>query len=113
MELLSRYSVVGVDALAEGARSGLAASLAAAKRVGQVSGRGSLAALSLSDRPIRDYRDLAHASRFDDLHRRLHLMLLARGLLVSTTLGFALSTAMDETHVDRAVQEVGEALREL
>jgi len=113
MQLLTRDAVERLDALGERLRSGLAESLAAAKRVGQVSGRGSLAALSLSDRPIRDYRDLAHASRFDDLHRRLHLMLLARGLLVSTTLGFALSTAMDETHVDRAVQEVGEALREL
>jgi hypothetical protein len=47
------------------------------------------------------------------LHAKLHLRLLSRGLLVSTTLGFALSTAMDEEHIDYAVSQVGEALWDL
>jgi glutamate-1-semialdehyde 2,1-aminomutase len=82
MRLLTPAALARLDALGDRLRRGLEGALAAAGRVGQVQGRGSLAALSLSDRPIRDYRDLVHASQFDQMHARLHLRLLSRGLLV-------------------------------
>jgi glutamate-1-semialdehyde 2,1-aminomutase len=113
MQLFTPAAVSRLDALGERLREGLTASLARTNRAGQVAGRGSLTALSLSDRPIRDYRGLVYASRFDDLHAKLHLRLLSRGVLVSSTLGFALSTAMDEAHIDHAVRQVDESLRDL
>jgi glutamate-1-semialdehyde 2,1-aminomutase len=70
MQLYTPAAVARLDELGDRLRRGLKTSLAAANRPGQVAGRGSLTALSLSDRPIRDYRSLRDASQFDALQPR-------------------------------------------
>jgi glutamate-1-semialdehyde 2,1-aminomutase len=110
MQMLPPQAFSRLAGLGERLREGLRRALADRGLAGQVTGDESFAMLSLSDRPIRTYRDLVYAAGFAEAQGRVHAVLMNRGILTSPSLAFTLSTPMDEALVDHVVAEVGAAL---
>ena len=110
LQMLPPQAFTRLAALGERLREGLRRTLADRGLAGQVTGDESFAMLSLSDRPIRTYRDLVYAAGFAEAQAKVHAVLMNRGILTSPSLVFTLSTPMDEALVDQVVTEVGAAL---
>jgi glutamate-1-semialdehyde 2,1-aminomutase len=113
MALMTPDEFARLDRLGERMRAGLAECLKLAGHDGQVKGQGSLCLLSLCDRPILGYRDLAYAARFAEAQAAVHRDLLNHGVFTSPPLLFTLSTAMGEAEVDVALEQVLAALKRL
>jgi glutamate-1-semialdehyde 2,1-aminomutase len=113
MELLTPDALDRLNGLGHRMREGLAECLSVAGRAGQVKGQGSLALLSLSDRPFENNRELAYAAAFAEQQAALQRTLLNSGVFIAPSLAFTLSTAMDERDIDFALEQVLAALRAL
>jgi glutamate-1-semialdehyde 2,1-aminomutase len=113
MELLTPTVFDRLDVLGQRLRTGLTSRLSSTHVPGHVSGEGSLARLTFGDRPVRNLRDLHYASKFSAWQSKMHRELLNRGVLVSPTLIFALSTPMSEAEIDFALDQVHEVLRSM
>jgi glutamate-1-semialdehyde 2,1-aminomutase len=110
MRLMTPAAFDRLDALGERMREGLRAALKDAGVAGHVAGVASFAILTLGDRPVGNYRDLAETARFAPARDALHRFLLNHGVLASPQIGFTLSTAMGEDEIDFAVEQVRGAL---
>jgi glutamate-1-semialdehyde 2,1-aminomutase len=113
LQRLPREEFTRLKSLGDRLRTGLAACLKDRGMAGQVTGDESFAMLSLSDRPIANYRDLVYAAKFAEAQAAVHRSLMNRGVLTSPALLFTLSTPMDENVVDFALEQVAAALGEL
>jgi glutamate-1-semialdehyde 2,1-aminomutase len=111
MEHLTPERIAHANRLGDSLREGLAEVLAEQGLAGQITGRGSLAGMHLTARPVRNYRDVASVR--PELRHGLHLACLNRGLLFASWNHLNTSTVMDEQDVTRAVQAVQDALVEL
>jgi glutamate-1-semialdehyde 2,1-aminomutase len=113
MEQWTEAAVNRLNGLGERLRAGLRKALLARGVVGQVQGQGSLSALVFADRAVRNHRELTAAlDRTGGIAttRRLQRRLLSAGVLTSPSGWLILSTPMDESVVDRVVEEVSAAL---
>jgi glutamate-1-semialdehyde 2,1-aminomutase len=113
MRLLTREAFARLGALGDAAREACRRAFRQAELPGQVTGRGSLAMLHLTDKPLRGYRDAwrspAEQARFGRLYRHL----TDQGVIVSSSGLVALSTPMGEAEVDRLGEALLGALRAL
>lgn len=100
-----------LEALGNRLRAGLRKALEDTGVRGQIKGRGSLAALIITDKPFDNYRRMSavvpeHLSAMTIIHPEL----IRRGILVSPQGHFVLSTVMTEADIDLAVDQVAAAL---
>jgi glutamate-1-semialdehyde 2,1-aminomutase len=112
MQLWTPAEVTRIGRLGLRLRDGLRTCLTEANIAGQVTGEESFAMLFLSERPIRDFRDVAYSWRYAARHEKLHRFLLNHGVLTSPALLFSMSTAMTEHDIDFTVEQVRAGLRE-
>ena len=81
---------------------------------GQAIGRGSLTNLHLTTAPLNDARDsMAAMAEAGHVGRLLHLSMLRHGVMSASRLMYSVSTAMDESHIERACTALHESLAEL
>ncbi len=113
MQMLTPGEFARLGKLGRRLRDGLRAALRDTGRTGQVMGDESFALLSLSDHPIRNYRDLVYAAQFGGEQAKIHAFLMNAGILTSPSLLFTLSTPMGEAEVDHLLEQVRTALRSL
>jgi glutamate-1-semialdehyde 2,1-aminomutase len=113
MQLMTPAAFDRLEALGDRLREGLCAALKDAGVAGHVAGVASFGALTLGERPVANYRDLAEGARFAPARDALHRHLLNHGVLASPQLGFTLSTAMGEDEIDFALEQVRGALAAL
>src|SRR5215208_7150099 len=111
LALLTPNMVRHLDELGEHLRSGLERAARAAGVEACVTGIGSLAALHLTARPVRNYRDALRSDR--DTLRYTHLALLNRGIFARAGGSFFLSTPMVAADIEATVVAVEEALSEV
>ncbi|HEY8449744.1 MAG TPA: aspartate aminotransferase family protein [Bacillota bacterium] len=110
MRLWTPDAIERLNHLGDLARRELTAVFQEAGVPGQVSGRGSLLRLHMTDRPLRDYRsaypDEVARRRLEALFRHL----LNDGILLSPTGLMALSTPMGEAEIEQLVAAVRRGL---
>jgi glutamate-1-semialdehyde 2,1-aminomutase len=111
LQLMTPEAFERLNGLGQRMRDGLAKAVADA--AGHVSGQGSFAMLTLSERPMQTYRDLFQTDGFVERQAAVHRQLLNHGVLTSPALLFTLSTPMGHAEVDFALEQVGAALRAL
>ncbi|HKJ00225.1 MAG TPA: aspartate aminotransferase family protein [bacterium] len=106
MRLLTREAFARLEALGDAAREACRGAFRLAEMPGQVTGRGSLLMLHLTDKPLCGYRDAwrdpAEQARFGRLYRHLS----DKGAIISPSGLVSLSTPMGDAEVER----LGEAL---
>ena len=100
MELLTREAFNHLDTLGARARARLRDVIAAAKVPGQVTGRGSLFRIHLTDRTLLGYRDAYPTPEESARLNHLYEYLLDHGFLISPTGMCALTTPMDEADIE-------------
>lgn len=77
-------------------------------------GQGSLTNLHFTESAIKDARDSISAIvEGGHIARLLHLSMLRNGILSATRLMYCINTAMDESHVDKAIAAMNASLYEL
>jgi glutamate-1-semialdehyde 2,1-aminomutase len=111
---LSQYGpehISRLNALGDQFRSGLLATCRELGFPAQVTGTGSLVGLHFGAEPVTDYRSGLRADK--ETMRWFHLALLNHGLLMRSSGGFFLSTAMLETDVEQGLVAVRAALNDL
>jgi glutamate-1-semialdehyde 2,1-aminomutase len=110
MTLLTPEAYTRLGVLGDRLRAGLTAVFRDRALPMQVTGVGSLFRLHMTDRPITGYRAAyaspAEKAKLSTLQRQLQ----GRGILVTPNCSAALSTAMDESHVETFVTAVEGAL---
>ena len=111
MELYDRKAVAHVNGLAQRAKEGIEAAIAATGSTASVSGGGSMFRLHLKPEVPGDYR-AAYVSREEALLLGVVLeTLFEDGFIMINTCSAAISTVMTETEIDLLVEAVGRALK--
>ena len=110
MELLTPAAFERLGALGERARSGITAAIAAAGVPGQVTGRGSLFRIHMTDRALTGYRSAYPTAEEGARLGRLCGYLMDHGILIAGSGMGALSTPMVEADIDRLIEAVGAGL---
>lgn len=77
----------------------------------QVSGTGSLYNIIFSNKPIRNYRDVAGS--YEKLNSLLFMVLLTKGIFNAPRGMFCMSTAMSMNDIDFAIKKLEESLSEM
>ena len=113
LQLMTPRAFDRLAALGERMREGLRAALSDTGVPGHVAGQASFAMLTLTEQPIRTYRDLFRDPKLAERQAVVHRDLLNRGVLTSPALLFTLSTPMTEAEIDFALDEVRAALSAL
>jgi glutamate-1-semialdehyde 2,1-aminomutase len=108
LSLLTADAIIRLNALGDRLREGLRSVLESAGVPAQLTGRGSLVGLHLTDRPVTNYRSSLSADR--DAMRWLHLALLNHGVFARAAGAFLLSTPMDEADIDTTTAAFARAL---
>jgi glutamate-1-semialdehyde 2,1-aminomutase len=110
LELFTPDVISRINSLGDSLRTSLRAVCKSAGVAAQVTGAGSLAAVHLTDHPVRDYRSALGADRAKAA--RLHLSLLNRGIFSRSGGTFFLSTPMTEQDVTEVAKAFAEGLAE-
>ena len=108
MEHFPASEVTRINRLGDRLRDGFNAAIKKSEIPGRATGYGSFVGVHFVDGEVRNYRDAARGDQ--SLKRLVHLALLAEGVFCAPRLMFALSTAMDETVVDRTIGRFESAL---
>lgn len=108
MEHYPADEVARINRLGDRLRDGFTAAIAASGLPGVATGYGSFVGVHFTDGPVRNYRDAARGDQ--QLKRLVHLALLEEGVFCAPRLMFAMSTAMDETVIDRVIAAMRTAL---
>ena len=87
--------------------------LSAAEMPGQVTGRGSLLKLHLTESPLNTYRDARHGAVDQKRFSVLHASMLNHGVFMAPSGLMALSTPMEEADIDRMGEALLHSLKEL
>ena len=111
LELLTPGKIIQLRSLGDRLRRGLQTAFASLEVPAQVTGRGSLIGLHLTDQPVTDYRSGRSADR--EGMRWLHMALLNRGVFTRMTGAYFLSTELRESDIDRATEAVHDATEEI
>ncbi|MHC1722287.1 MAG: aspartate aminotransferase family protein [Aminipila sp.] len=77
----------------------------------QISGTGSLYNIIFSNKPIRNYRDVA--ASYEKLNSLLFMVLLTKGIFNAPRGMFCMSTAMSEEDINFAIKKLEESLLEM
>jgi len=108
LELFDEPAIDRLNAFGDRLRSGATAILDRVGLDASVTGTGSVSQLHFTAGPIRTPNDAARGSR--RRQELLQLLLLARGMFVTTRQMYVLSTAMDEAAIDRLLEAMEDAL---
>ena len=111
LELLSATEIARINLLGDRLRDGIQRISGRSKLPLQVTGRGSLLQLHLSNATIRDYRTAANSERAR-LHI-LHLAMLNRGVSIAPRGLMCISTPMSECEMDTVVEVLGDVVSEM
>lgn len=111
LQLLDAAAIARLNALGDYARAGLREVLARHGAAAQVSGAGSLFQVHWTRAPLRDARAVQTADA--TLNTLMFLGLCNRGIQISKRGIGALSTPMNETHVDALTAALDDTLRAL
>lgn len=111
MEDYDQEKVEYVNDLGRKFRNGLAGVTSKLGLLMQINGTGSLCNTVFSDKPVRNYRDMA--SSYESLNELLFMTLLVKGIFIAPRGMFCMSTAMKEPDIDYALAVVNEALFEM
>jgi glutamate-1-semialdehyde 2,1-aminomutase len=79
--------------------------------IAQVTGTGSLGRIHFTNQEIKDWRSASTGRA--DIRRMLHLLFINKGIFLSTTGAFNISTVMDEQEINRAATALKSCLLEL
>jgi glutamate-1-semialdehyde 2,1-aminomutase len=108
IELFDEPAVARLNALGDRLREGVRAIIARTGLEASIVGAGSVSQLHFTAGPIRNPTDAARGSR--PLQALLQLLLLARGMFVTTRQMYVLSTPMGEPEIDRFLEATEGAL---
>lgn len=110
VELLTPAAIARINELGAYMRRGLRHNLASAAIPIQITGAGSLAAISFRSTRPTDYR-ATRATALDNQARQfIHRYLLERGQFLAPQLTIVLSTVMDRDDVDKLTDEIRQAI---
>jgi len=113
IELLTDDAVSHINSLGAALRRGLRGCFRPAGFPLQITGAGSVAAVSFRSSVPKNYRDV-RPTRIDNAARQItHRVLLERGYFLAPQLTIVLSTVMDRVDVDHLIEEFGRALEAL
>jgi len=113
MQLLTPEAFQRLAALGDYAREECRRAFRAAEMPGQVTGRGSLLMLHLTDKPLNSYRDSWRSPADQARFGRVFRGLLNQGAIVSPGGLVALTTPMGEAEVDHLAAALLTSLKEL
>ncbi|HEX4198282.1 MAG TPA: aspartate aminotransferase family protein [Caulobacteraceae bacterium] len=110
LQMMTPAAFERLNGLGDRLREGLKAALKDAGATGHVSGQGSFAMLTLTERRVENYRDLFQPGPFVERQAAVHRQLLNTGVLTSPALLFTLSTPMGDGEIEFVLGEVRAAL---
>ena len=111
LELLTGAEIERINALGERLRTGIGEAAGQIGEAVRVTGMGSMAQIHFTGGPVADYRSAAAADK--QRASAMHLALINEGIFTSPTCRFAVSTPMDEEHVEQAVEAASRAFQAL
>lgn len=112
MRALTLDAYVHLEELGERLRNGLRQALRQTGVKGQVNGGGSLTALLIMDQPYKDYRGYQpQLARHTAAMSIIRPYLINKGILITNSGHYILSTAMGTEHIDTAIEHTTAALR--
>jgi len=79
--------------------------------IAQVTGTGSLGRIHFTNQEVKDWRSASTGRA--DIRRMLHLLFINKGIFLSTTGAFNISTVMDEQGINKAAAALESCLLEL
>jgi glutamate-1-semialdehyde 2,1-aminomutase len=113
MRLLTREAFERLEALGDRAREACRRAFRVAEMPGQVTGRGSLLMLHLTDKPLSGYRDAWRNPQEQARFGRLYQHLIDSRVIISSSGLVALSTPMGEAEVDQLADALLSGLKTL
>lgn len=111
MEAYDKQQVNYVNSLGEKFKGDLCALIDKLGMNIQVNGIGSLYNTVFSNKPTKNYRDMAKSH--EDLNKLLFMTLITKGVFIAPRGMFCISTAMNEADIDFAIQKIEESLEDM
>lgn len=108
LELLTPAEIERINGLGQDLREGIREAARAADIPVVATGMGSMAQIHFTAEPVLDFRSAVAADKARS--GAMHLALINEGIFTSPTCRFAVSTAMDESHVGQALEGISRAL---